>query len=123
MAKPYLVTQSDLKTSRVRRFFGLAVRSTPLRTAVVAAFLAFAAVLTEPAPEAPAPPVLLERQAPPRARPPATRQARVAYERAVDLYAQGRLRDSVAILETLPGDPAATRALTRIRADLASQRR
>lgn len=117
MTKPYLVTPSDLKPARVRR---------SLAPIVAAAFLALAVVLSERAPDAPAPPVRLSetpKSAPLRVLPGPSRKAQAAYERAVDLYAKGRLQDSVAILEKLPDSPAAKRALSRIRAELSSQKR
>ncbi len=111
---PYRVTPSDLKPARVRR---------SLAPVVAAAILALAVVLSERAPDAPAPPVLLTEPAPARPLPMASRKDQGDYERAVDLYAEGRLRDSVAILEKLPDSPSAKRALARIRAELKSQYR
>jgi hypothetical protein len=119
MTRPHLVTPSDLKAARVPR---------SLAPAVAAALLALAVLVTERASDAPAPPVLLAEPAPPRtpspaaSQPQADRKTQDAYERAVDLYAAGRLRDSAAILEKLPDTPAAQRALARIRAELKSQR-
>ncbi|TBR18900.1 hypothetical protein EPO15_14845 [bacterium] len=86
--------------------------------AAAAALLVLAVVITERPPEPPAPPVSLVRQASRPVRAPAVRKVREDYERAVDLYAQGRLRDSVVVLERHPDDPSAKRALARIRAEL-----
>ena len=117
MKKSHLVRPSRRKAARLFRSLG---------PAAAAAFLGLAVVLTERAPEEPAPPeptVTLARPAPPPALAPASRKVQADYERAVDLYAKGRLRDSVAILERFPDDPSAARALRRIRAELAARSR
>lgn len=114
MEGPRLVRPSDLKVSRLRRSFA---------PASAAAFLVLAVVIASRPPAPPAPPVILERPAPPPALPPAVRKIQADYERAVDLYAKGRLRDSVTILERHPDHPSAQRALARIRAELAARKR
>lgn len=121
MMPPRLVTPSDLK----RR--GL---PSALLPAAAAGLLALAAVLAERtflAPAAhPTPPAssTAPAEGPLAAAPPETSRAKPAdYERAVDLYAAGRLRESLAILKTMPDDRHVTRARTRIETELKGRRK
>ena len=94
-----------------------------------AAALCLGARLTTPAPsrEAARPSAVLKRPAPPPptrpepARPPASD---ALYEKGVDLYARGRLREAAVVFEDMlkadPKNRSAARALTRVRKEIRS---